>query len=309
MHRVKASVATISVICMASLAGCAVENGEEATTGDEADLTSTVHVPPSSSADFSLTAKHATDLTITVDCHPSSDPDQAGAAIKLGSQTLGISQPGRAGYFAWTGAVPAGTHKLTLTGQGAATTCSVKTAAVSASATCRSWTAWHAVNTNHTHYRVGSDTSPDWEAFPCSGNHWGAWAAWNKVYDKPVRHGFLLHNLEHGGLVFSYKCASATASAQCKSARDQMIALAQSLGESRFIVTPDPSQPTTFAVRAWRFAYTADCLDHASALAFAKAHIHHGREDEDSDPPIPFDPTTTNVPCQDLMAAPDSCQH
>ena len=108
--------------------------------------------------------------------------------------------------------------------------------------------------------------------------------------------------------MFSYKCSSATASAQCKTAHDELVALAQSLGQPRFIVTPDPAQPTMFAVRGWRYAYTAECLDHASALAFAKAHYRHGREDADSDPPIPFDPSTTNVPCQDLMAAPDSCQ-
>ena len=30
-------------------------------------------------------------------------------------------------------------------------------------------------------------------------------------------------------------------------------------------------------------------------------------QDADANPPVPFDPTTTNVPCEDLMAAPDSC--
>ena len=312
MQRVKTMFAMITVGCAVSLllgsAGCAVESNEEEPNADEQDLTSTVQVPAHGGADFSFSAKTATTLTVTVDCRPSADPDDAGPAIKIASQTLSISQPGRAGYFSWTGAVPAGAHKLTLTGQGAATSCSVKTTVVAASATCRAWTAWHSENTNHTHFAVGTDTSSDWESFPCSGNHWGAWAAWTKVYDKPVHHGFMLHNMEHGGVVFSYKCASATASAQCKSAHDQLVALAESLGHSRYIVTPDPSQPTMFAVRAWRFAYTSDCLDHTSALAFAKAHYNHGREDVAADPPIPFDPTTLNVPCEDLMAAPDSCQ-
>jgi hypothetical protein len=27
----------------------------------------------------------------------------------------------------------------------------------------------------------------------------------------------------------------------------------------------------------------------------------------DANPPLAYDPTTTNVPCQNLMAAPDSC--
>ena len=39
-----------------------------------------------------------------------------------------------------------------------------------------------------------------------------------------------------------------------------------------------------------------------------QGHHRMGREDIDADPPIPFDPTTTeNVPCENLMAAPDSC--
>jgi hypothetical protein len=307
MRCVRTFIVTISAVCLASLAGCAAETDEEA-SADEADLTSSVQVPANGAADFSFTAKKAADLTLTVDCHPSADPDTVGPVIKVSSSTLGLKEPPHAGYYSWTGTVPAGAHKLTLTGVGAATACTVKTTAVAASASCREWSSWHAVNINHTHYKVGADTSADWEAFPASGNHWGAWAAWGKVYDKPVRHGFLLHNLEHGGLVFSYKCASPTDSTACKSAHDQIVALAQKFGQSRIIVTPDPTQPTMFAVRGWRYAYTSDCLDQASGLAFAKAHYRHGREDADSDPPIPFDPTTTNVPCQDLMAAPDSCQ-
>ena len=73
------------------------------------------------------------------------------------------------------------------------------------------------------------------------------------------------------------------------------------------IITPDPTQPEMFAIRAWRTAFTSSCLDETSAKAFARDHYRHGREDADANPPVPFDPTTTNVPCEDLMAAPDSC--
>lgn len=62
-----------------------------------------------------------------------------------------------------------------------------------------------------------------------------------------------------------------------------------------------------FAIRNWRWGYQSSCLDQTSAATFLKEHIRHGREDVDADPPFPFDPTTTNVPCRDLMAAPDSC--
>src|SRR5205085_10907351 len=101
-------------------------------------------------------------------------------------------------------------------------------------------------------------------------------------------------------------CSSNT-SRECKDAQDKLVAFANGAGLSRVIITPDPSQPEMFAIRGWRWLYSSACLDDASAKSFAQKHIRQGREDIDADPPIPFDPTTTNVPCQDLMAAPDSC--
>lgn len=300
-------LAAISCVLALSAACVAQDDGGGGDESMEADelSTKTVRIPATGSVTFTINATKATTSALIVDCHPPANPDLVGPAFKVSAPSLGIASPEpRAGYFSRAGAIPAGKHVLTFTGVGGPATCSVRTTAVSR--TCHEWTETRSVNTNHTHYAVGSDTSKDWEAFPASGNHWGAWAKWTTVYDRPVKRGYLLHNLEHGGLVFSYKCASASASG-CAALRDQMVGLANAFGQGRVIVTPDPTQPTKFAVRGWRAAYTADCLDETSALAFAKAHYRHGREDEDSNPPIPFDPTGTNVPCQDLMAAPDSC--
>lgn len=297
---------------IAIFAGCAAENAEEddATLSADADLTSTIALPAFGQRTLTLDAATARDVTLTLDCAPPDNPDDRGPVVALEAPSLGISSggPAPAGYFTRTGPVAEGSHTLTISNQGPAVRCQLKTLAVPSSATCREWNEWRSANTDHTHYRVGSEgAAAGWDPFPASGNHWGAWAPWNSVYDAPVKTGFVLHNLEHGGLVFSYKCASATESPACTQARDQLVALAQSLGVPRLVVTPDPSQPTMFAVRAWRWAYTADCLDERSAGAFARAHYRKGREDTDADPPIPYDPTTTNVPCQDLMSAPDSC--
>ncbi len=292
---------------VASAACVAQDDGGGGDEGMEAEelSTKTVRIPSSGSVTFTINATKAANVALIVDCHPSSNPDVVGPEFKIAAPSLGISSPEpRAGFFSRAGEIPAGKHVLTFTSVNGAATCSVRT--TPAKNACHEWTETRSVNTNHTHYAVGSDTSKDWEAFPASGNHWGAWAKWGTVYDRPVKRGFLLHNLEHGGLVFSYKCASASGTA-CSAARDQMVALANSFGQARVIVTPDPTQPTKFAVRGWRSAYTADCLDETSALAFAKARFRHGREDEDANPPIPFDPTGTTVPCHDLMAAPDSC--
>ncbi|HSD88487.1 MAG TPA: DUF3105 domain-containing protein, partial [Kofleriaceae bacterium] len=119
--------------------------------------------------------------------------------------------------------------------------------------------------------------------------------------------GFYLHNLEHGGIVLSYKCSSATASAECQEAAANMEALKDSFGEIRVIVTPDPEQPSLYGIRTWRTGYQSSCFNDNRMLDFMADNFRHGREDVDADPPVPYDPTTQQVPCVDLMAAPDSC--
>ena len=295
---------------------CAAENeegtpadGDEATEMDASDLTSRTVRLRTGTSTFTLRQTTAQDLSLTVDCRPPANPDDPGPVFKLAATTLGTqpSDPPRAGYWSRTGPVAAGSHSLTFTNAGPETTCTIRSAAVPTAATCRASTSFRSPNTNHTHYRVGTDTSSDWEAFPTSGNHWGAWAMWNTVYDKPMKRGFMLHNLEHGGIVLSYKCAGPSQSAACAAAKTQLIEVAQSIPGPRVIVTADPTQPEMFAIRGWRYGYSSSCLDLPSAKLFAQQHYRGGREDADANPPIPFDPSTTNVPCEDLMAAPDSC--
>jgi hypothetical protein len=271
----------------------------------KADSPIALHVSAGKRVSATLTST-GKPTAITVDCGVAADPDEIGATFAVTSSALGIprstSQPARAGYFRWVGTMDAGSHSFALTGRSGSANCkvtSVKTSAVPSEA-------WHSPNPNHTHFRVGTDTSSDWEPFPASGNHWGAWAPWARIYPSPLKRGFLLHNLEHGGLIFSYKCAS-DAGAECAAARDHLAALAHTLGKHRVIITPDPTQPAMYGIRGWRWAYTSDSFSSTAMLPFAAAHFGHGREDIDADPPIPFDPTTTHVPCQDLMAAPDSC--
>ena len=294
-----------------SLVACAADSEEshdESLEMEASELTSrTVRLAPGATTTFTLKQAQAQDVALTVDCQPPANPDDPGPVFKLSAGTLGTTAADapRAGYWSRTGAVPVGSHAMTFTNLGAAATCTIRAAAVPTAATCRSSLAFRSPNTNHTHVSVGTDTSSDWESFPTSGNHWGAWSKWSTVYPKAIKRGFLLHNLEHGGLVFSYRCASDQGPG-CAAARDKLLAIAKTIGP-RVLVTPDPTQPEMFAIRGWRYGFTSSCLDEASATKFAQAHYRQGREDADSNPPIPFDPSTTNVPCEDLMAAPDSC--
>lgn len=315
MLKLKTLFGLVSMVCVSTLVACAGETGDDdeqnpTANADDELSTKSIKLAPNGSSTFTLKATKDSDVTVSIDCHASADPDDVGTVFKVSAPTLGAtsaSDPARSDLWSWTGHVTAGTHTITFANQGPGATCAIKSGAVAKSATCKTGKAWRSVNTNHTHFRVGTDTSSDWESFPASGNHWGAWATWTQDYPKPVKKGFFLHNMEHGGIVFSYKCSSATQSAECQQAHDALLAVANDFGQARVIITPDPTQPEMFAIRAWRTVFSSSCLDDAAASAFLKAHFRHGREDIEDSPPIPFDPTTTNVPCQDLMAAPDSC--
>jgi uncharacterized protein DUF3105 len=288
--------------------GCVAEVSEA-----EVDEVKTFTLQPGSVADYAFTANADGNVVVTVDCSPPSSPDAVGPVVAVKAADLGLGSfdaaPARAGYFRWAGSVTKGTHPVSLRNDGASSVvCKIGATKQSSTKTCTDWTIHRSPITDAMHIPVGDTESGEWEALPASGNHWGAWAQWYTIYDKPILRGFLLHNLEHGGAVLSYGCASADESDECARARDELVDLALAFGETRLVITPDPSQKQMFAVRTWRWVYSSDCLEQKTALDFLGKHYRHGREDIDADPPVPFDPTvTTDVPCEDLMAAPDSC--
>ncbi len=242
---------------------------------------------------------------ISVSCQPQPmSPDDVGPLFALEldgapDTALGLNA---AGEYRTVAPLSPGSHTLTVIGQ-SEMTCSVTFADAAAGCT-RS--RWHTPEVGHTHIAVGTDPDHS-DRFASSGDHWGAWAPWGVTYEKPVWRGFFIHGLEHGGIVLSYGCASADESAACKTARDNLVSLQQMFGQHRVLITPDPNQPQLYGVRTWRWAYSSDCFVADEMLGFMTLHFRNGRENIDGDVPIPFDPTTTNVPCQDIMGAPDSC--
>lgn len=312
------TVCTVVGLGAVSLAvACGATTGESSPTDDSSDFgelnsattgpARTLTIPSSGNKTITFSSAASGDVSVNIDCNPPSEPDSVGPVFTIDAPTLHLApnQTPKAGAFGWAGQVDAGEHAITLTAQGAGARCSVKIGAAAAGA-CSSFETYRSPNINHTHFAVGTDTSADWEPFPASGNHWGSWAAWNKTYATPVKRAFALHNLEHGGAVLSYKCSS-NSSADCAAAEQKLQGIVSSMGLTRYIITPDADQPDAFAIRTWRWLYTSSCINDSVVHDFLVNHMKKGREDIDSDPPVPFDPTTTNVPCQDLMAAPDSC--
>lgn len=245
-------------------------------------------------------------IELSVACPVSQDPDVVGTQFKVSSTALGLSGTGaaNASLWQWSGDATPGPASLKITGTSGSQNCTVRLREVSGSCTTSSVS--RTPETGHTHLRVGTNNTR-WGSFPAAGDHWGAWAKWDTVYTKPVKRGFSMHNLEHGGLVLSYACSSPTESAECGEAAANLEALKDAFGEARVIVTPDPDQSSMYGVRGWRVGYQSDCFNDERMLEFMGDHFRNGREDIDADPPLPYDPTTTTVPCVNIMAAPDSC--
>lgn len=311
------TLASSLVLMAAAVVNCGDDTQIGALSEDLVELS----IESGESVTLTATMQEAANVIVSLDCGVPQNVDAASALIAVTGDSFALtdSLAGaiRADYWEWAGELSAGQHPITITNAGnRAASCRIDMvlqppADDEASAddeVCSAWSVHRSLIDTATHIPVGNEEYGDWESLPASGNHWGAWAMWGRVYPAPVLRGFYLHNLEHGGLVLSYGCASADESEACAAAEAELTELANTFGQGRILVTPDPNQPEMFSVRGWRWAFSSDCLNADAALAFMKAHYRQGREDIDADPPIEFDPTTTEgVPCENLMAAPDSC--
>ncbi|MEP7126656.1 MAG: DUF3105 domain-containing protein [Byssovorax sp.] len=117
---------------------------------------------------------------------------------------------------------------------------------------------------------------------PSGGPHWPVWTAQGK-YSSPVPRELYTHNLEHGWIVLSYRCAEgcpSTVAALEKALGDasDTYCIAQGDDTPRVILTPDPLLKTPIAVSAWGATYTATCIDPPSIAAFIAARIGRGTE-------------------------------
>jgi hypothetical protein len=110
---------------------------------------------------------------------------------------------------------------------------------------------------------------------PTSGPHYPNWAAF-QTYATAIPRGFTVHDLEHGAIVISYKCAGncAVELAALQAFIDARPAdpLCVAPTKSRIVITPDPLLDVPFAAAAWGFALTSQCFDLPALGAFIDAH-------------------------------------
>jgi Cu-Zn family superoxide dismutase len=85
---------------------------------------------------------------------------------------------------------------------------------------------------------VPQDTEVEWMSFPPhSGPHYPTWELWGE-HDSTVPRGNWVHNLEHGGIVLSYRCAD-----PCEAELDVLRDVVAQRPELRILLTPDPFLP------------------------------------------------------------------
>ena len=128
---------------------------------------------------------------------------------------------------------------------------------------------------------VAYDSNP-----PSSGPHYPFWAAFQE-FTTPVDRRYYVHDLEHGAVVFAYRCDDASA---CVDTVNGLREAAASLPNDplclgpppaprvRAVITPDPLLDVPVAAAAWGWTYKADCLDLPSLEDFARQHYAQGTE-------------------------------
>jgi hypothetical protein len=132
---------------------------------------------------------------------------------------------------------------------------------------------------------------------PAGGDHYGIWAAF-QTYDFPIAHGYLIHSMEHGAVVFYYNCPNGCADevAAAQALLDAQAEDATCYGtpsKRRAVLVPDPTLDVPWAASAWGFTLRAQCFDAEAFGAFFREHYAHGLEDF-CNPGLAF----TASPCQ-----------
>jgi hypothetical protein len=136
---------------------------------------------------------------------------------------------------------------------------------------------------SRTHLEICSPL--EYETTPASsGDHFGVWADFQE-YESPVPQGFLVHSMEHGGVVLYYNCPD-----DCPGLVAALRSIKERFGPddrcesvpdvlNRIIIAPNPDLDVPFAITAWERVYRATCLHEPSINDFMERHYGRGPED------------------------------
>lgn len=127
---------------------------------------------------------------------------------------------------------------------------------------------------------------------PTSGKHYEDWVRAG-VYGEPKDDRNLVHSLEHGYIILSYKCkvqsakldeTEATKSGevekdeQCEEQKNQLAKIYEQKGKRKLIVVARENLDTNFAISAWTYLDKFDSFDVGKIEKFIDAHRDMGPE-------------------------------
>jgi hypothetical protein len=114
---------------------------------------------------------------------------------------------------------------------------------------------------------------------PAGGSHHLCWAPWG-ISTAPVGDEHWVHNLEHGGVAFLYRCTT-----DCSAEVAQLTDYVSTLPVGTAVMSPEPMLNHRFTVVAWGYRLETDCLDLAAFEAFYIDHQGNGPEATTMPPP------------------------
>jgi hypothetical protein len=135
------------------------------------------------------------------------------------------------------------------------------------------------------HVAKGDPHAPYNSQPPTSGPHWSilgeAPVPWG-IYRERIPDEAQVHNLEHGGVIMSYRCADCPALvAQLEGLYERYVAanpLPRYPASSKLLVAPYPDMPTRIALTAWGRIDAFEDYDEARILRFIAAFRDNGPE-------------------------------
>lgn len=118
-----------------------------------------------------------------------------------------------------------------------------------------------------------------------SGDHYADWTRAG-VYETPLDDGNLIHSLEHGYIVMSYKCSDNSAEAsqsakpdsQCEDTKNQLGSIYEKKGKRKLIIVPRPQMDTKITLYAWNYLLKLDQFDEEKIVQFIETYRDQGPE-------------------------------
>lgn len=132
---------------------------------------------------------------------------------------------------------------------------------------------------NSTHVQTNSDPGEYNSDPPTSGPHYPdeLEAGFYETNNYPFPAGYLVHNLEHGYVIFWYNC-DLLDEAGCAELKSQIKTTMDDLGGFKMIAYPWPSLDVPFAMTSWGRIQKFDSFDPKQASAFYRANLNKAPE-------------------------------